>query len=159
MHVWRMWASGPSTGLVSVTSVITDPLFFNLNSNIATTQDIIEITEAAMDPMWSPWRSSCKQNRNRCAVTPSCSENHPLVSYLPKSFDLVVVVVGSHVDIFVDSVEEPEEELQGVVLGITTKLWSIFGHDGLERRREERRSEEADDGQIRSWVFWSRMDC
>lgn len=54
-------------------------------------------------------------------------------SYLSRSFGFVVVIVGGHTDVFMDAVQQPQEELQSVVLGITPKLWSILGHYSLER--------------------------
>lgn len=50
------------------------------------------------------------------------SSTVPLDSYLSESFGLVVVVVGGQIDVFMDAVQQPQEELQGVVLGIPTKL-------------------------------------
>lgn len=62
----------------------------------------------------------------------------PAGSYLPGTFGLVVVVVGGQVDVFMDAVQQPQEELQGVVLGVATKLWSILGHYSLERGKSTR---------------------
>lgn len=59
--------------------------------------------------------------------------NSPPDSYLSRSFGHVVVIVGGQVDVFMNTVQQPQEELQGVVLGITTKLCSILGHYSLER--------------------------
>lgn len=56
-----------------------------------------------------------------------------LGSYLSDRLGLVVIVVGGQIDVFVDTVQQPQEELQGIVLGITTELRSILGHYRLER--------------------------
>jgi len=47
----------------------------------------------------------------------------------------VVVVVRAGIGIFVNSVQEPEEELQGVVLRVTPKLRAVLGHHALGGRR------------------------
>lgn len=60
-----------------------------------------------------------------------------LGSYLSRGFGHVVVIVRGQIDVFVDAVQQPQEELQGVVLGITTKLWSILGHYSLERGKTD----------------------
>ena len=61
--------------------------------------------------------------------------NSRLDSYLSGSFGLVVVIVGGQVDVFVDAVQQPQEELQGVVLGVTTKLGPVLGHNGLQEQK------------------------
>lgn len=60
----------------------------------------------------------------------------PGISHLLWKLELVVVVVGRQVDVFVDTVQQPEQELQSVMLRITPKLASIFGNYGLEREGE-----------------------
>lgn len=67
-------------------------------------------------------------------VTPGATG--PLESYLSGGFGLVVVIVGGQIDVFVDAVQQPQEELQGVVLRVATKLRSVLGHYGLQRERE-----------------------
>lgn len=59
-----------------------------------------------------------------------------LESYLLRSFGLVVVVVRRQYDVFVDAVQQPQEEFQGVVLGVATKLGSVLGHDRLRGESE-----------------------
>ena len=44
-----------------------------------------------------------------------------------------VVVVEAGTGIFVNTVQKPEEELQGVVLRVSTKLRAVFGHYALRR--------------------------
>jgi len=60
--------------------------------------------------------------------------NDLLDSYLCGSFGGVVVVVGGHVDVLMDAVQQPQEKLQGVVLEVTAELRPVFGHYVLERR-------------------------
>lgn len=70
-------------------------------------------------------------------------ETHRDLTLDPRGFhllwqlELVVVVVGRQVDVFVDTVQQPKQELQSVVLRITPKLASIFGNYGLEREGGE----------------------
>lgn len=58
-------------------------------------------------------------------------------SYLLRSFDLVVVIVRCQDNVFMDSIQQPQKEFQGVMLGIPTKLRSVFGHDCLEKGKED----------------------
>lgn len=60
----------------------------------------------------------------------------PRESHLWWKLELVVVVVGRQVDVFVDTVQQPKQELQSVMLRITPKLAAIFGNYGLEREGE-----------------------
>lgn len=70
--------------------------------------------------------------RSRIIVSTAATwTNRLLDSYLPGSF--VVVIVGGQIDVFMDAVQQPQEELQSIVLGITTELRSILGHYSLER--------------------------
>lgn len=62
-----------------------------------------------------------------------------LQTHLGTSFGLaaavgVVVVVGALVSIFVNSVQQPEQELEGVVLRVPPKLRSVLCHRTLRRR-------------------------
>lgn len=56
-----------------------------------------------------------------------------LDSYLSQSFGFVVVIMAGQVDVFMNTIQQPQKELQGVMLWISTKLWSILGHYRLER--------------------------
>lgn len=58
------------------------------------------------------------------------------LSYLPWGFGLVIVVAaGGQVDILMNSVQKPKQELQGVMLGVSSELGSILGYYTLERER------------------------
>lgn len=61
-----------------------------------------------------------------------------LNSYLSRRSGLVVVIVGGQDDVFVDAIQQPQEEFQCVVLGVTTKLRSILGHYSLQERKTDR---------------------
>lgn len=54
-------------------------------------------------------------------------------SYPFTSFGCIIVIVRGQIDVFVDAIQQPQKELQGVVLGITTELRSKLGHDSLQR--------------------------
>lgn len=43
------------------------------------------------------------------------------------------VIVGAGVGIFMNSVQKPEEELEGIMLRISSKLRTVFGHNALKR--------------------------
>lgn len=58
-------------------------------------------------------------------------------SHLLRSFDLVVVIVRCQDDVFMDSIQQPQKEFQGVMLRIPTKLGSVFGHNCLEKGKED----------------------
>lgn len=45
-----------------------------------------------------------------------------------------VVVVSAGIGIFMNSVQKPEEKLQGIVLRVSPKLRGVFGHYALRRR-------------------------
>lgn len=51
-------------------------------------------------------------------------QSHELIlySYLSQSFGFVVVIMAGQVDIFMNTIQQPQKELQGVMLGISTKL-------------------------------------
>lgn len=57
-------------------------------------------------------------------------------SYLGRGLDAVVVVVGFQDDILVQAVQQPQEELQGIMLGVPSELGAVLGHGGLGKRRE-----------------------
>lgn len=43
------------------------------------------------------------------------------------------VIVGAGIGIFMNSVQKPEEELEGIMLRISPKLRTVFGHNALKR--------------------------
>lgn len=77
----------------------------------------------------SPIEKGCVKN----ASTTSSTRTH-----LGLSFGLaaacVVVVVRAAVSIFMHSVQEPEQELEGVVLGVAAELRGVLGHRTLGTR-------------------------
>lgn len=75
--------------------------------------------------------TECK-TRPEANILSKLTLDPPRDSHLQWKLELVVVVVGGQVEVFVDAVQQPQQELQGVVLGVTPKLAPIFGHDGLE---------------------------
>lgn len=52
----------------------------------------------------------------------------------------VVVVVRAVIGVFVNSVQKPEEELQGVVLRVSPKLRAVLGHDALQGKDQKNSS-------------------
>ena len=44
-----------------------------------------------------------------------------------------VVVVGALISIFMNSIQKPEEELEGVMLRVSPKLRAVLGHYALRR--------------------------
>lgn len=52
-----------------------------------------------------------------------------------------VAVVSAGIGIFMNSVQKPEEKLQGIVLRVSPKLRGVFGHYALRRRRRGRTSQ------------------
>lgn len=107
------------------------------------------VNSACLSQSWGEKATSCS-NFNGDSCTLSLIQLHsklfpnealsdpPPESYLPGSFDLVVVVVRCQDDVFMDAIQQPQEEFQCIVLGIPTKLWSIPGHDSLEREKARR---------------------
>lgn len=45
----------------------------------------------------------------------------------------VAVIVGAGTGVFMNSVQKPEEELEGIVLRVSPKLGTVFGHYALKR--------------------------
>ena len=60
-----------------------------------------------------------------------------------------VVVVGAGVGVLVNPVQQPQEELQGVVLRVPPELGVVLGDDTLEERQERRRSDTDQDEPVR----------
>lgn len=74
----------------------------------------------------------------KTVVATAVIQTTDLVTYLGVGFGLaaaatVAVVVGAAVGIFMNSVQKPEEELEGIMLRISSKLRAIFSHDALKR--------------------------
>lgn len=60
-----------------------------------------------------------------------------LIQYLSGGFAFVVVVcAGGGIDVLVNAVQEPQQEFQRVVLGISPELRAIFGHNALDGRKQ-----------------------
>lgn len=65
-------------------------------------------------------------------------------TYLGVGFGLVVVaaaaatvvVVGAGIGIFMNSVQKPEEKLEGIMLGVSPKLRAVLGHYTLKKGRK-----------------------
>lgn len=70
-----------------------------------------------------------------CVSMTTFSQTHLGISFgLAAATVGVVVVVGAIVSIFVNSVQKPEQELEGVVLRVPPKLRSVLCHRTLRRR-------------------------